>query len=70
MSRPLPRYQHTDPTEWDRKLARILGDTTDTETAQSTKRAGYRSPEGDEQRLRLIPVIARGVAGHIPGTRP
>jgi hypothetical protein len=25
---------------------------------------------GDERRLRGIPAIGRGVAGHIPGTRP
>lgn len=25
---------------------------------------------GDERRLRGIPAIARGVSGHIPGTRP
>lgn len=31
---------------------------------------GSRSPAGDEQRLRMIPVYARGVPGTIPETDP
>ena len=31
---------------------------------------GHRSAAGDEQRLRMIPVYARGVPGCIPGTSP
>ena len=32
--------------------------------------AGARSAPADERRLRGIPAIGRGVAGHIPGTQP
>lgn len=46
------------------QLAEILQDVdTDQEVFVTT--AG-----GDEQKLRGIPAIGRGVAGHIPGTSP
>lgn len=44
-----------------------------TETEQERRHRGViaaRSAAGDEHRLRMIPAIARGVAGAIPGTAP
>lgn len=43
------------------------------ETEQERRHRGIvaaRSAAGDEDRLRMIPAIARGVAGAIPGTAP
>ena len=54
-----------------RILAEIVLDTNpDEPTPTRNKMIGYRSAAGDQQRLRLIPAIARGVAGAIPGTNP
>jgi len=65
MSRPLPRYQpDTDPN----KLDRIIPPDTDTPTTSSSNHIGARSGEGDQRRLRAIPVIANGVPGTIPNT--
>lgn len=56
--------------------ARILAESLlalDIDDPQIQKNAGligYRSAAGDQQRLRLIPAIARGVAGAVPGTNP
>lgn len=36
----------------------------------SDHRIAPRSGEGDAQRMRCIPVMAHGVSGVIPGTRP
>jgi len=64
MSRPLPRYrQDTDPN----KLDRIIEPTTDTPTP-TNKHIGRRSGEGDQRRMRAIPIIAAGVPGTIPLT--
>lgn len=55
------------------QLADILTDldTDDPALAQRNDRLiGHRSAAGDEQRLRMIPVYARGVPGCIPGTSP
>jgi hypothetical protein len=49
-----------------RVLAEILLETTVEEPPRT-----YRTPPGgDNQRLRGIPAIGPGVAGHIPGTHP
>lgn len=49
------------------QLVEIARDTDD----DTPLRADPRAAAGDEQRLRGIPVVgARGVPGHIPGTRP
>ena len=53
-----------------RILAEIVLDTNPDEPVKNRAIIGYRSAAGDQQRLRLIPAIARGVAGAIPGTNP
>lgn len=35
-----------------------------------SNRTSTATAGGDEQKLRGIPAIARGVSGHIPGSRP
>jgi hypothetical protein len=68
MSRPLPRYQ---PDRDPNKLDRIIPPDTDTPTTtSSTNHIGHRTSEGDQRRLRAIPVIAPAVGGTIPGTNP
>lgn len=65
MSKPLPRYrQDTDPTKVDRAISQAR----DTDTQPVGKQIGHRSGEGDQKRMRLIPVIAAGVPGTIPLT--
>lgn len=64
-------YQTRDQERRD--LDRMLTLSTAPETTQDRRRRGliaHRSPAGDEHRLRMIPAIARGVAGAIPGTSP
>jgi len=54
-------------------LQRMIDTANATETQQELRRRGVigaRSAAGDEDRLRMIPAIARGVAGAIPGTAP
>lgn len=54
-------------------LMRMIDTANSTETEQEARRRGIigaRSAAGDEHRLRMIPAIARGVAGAIPGTAP
>jgi hypothetical protein len=46
-------------------LARIVAETSIEDRPVTGATAG-----GDERKLRGIPAIARGVPGHIPGTRP
>lgn len=56
-----------------RQLNRMIDTANATETDQDRRRRGViaaRSAAGDEERLRMIPAIARGVAGAIPGTVP
>lgn len=56
-----------------RELNRMIDTANATETDQELRRRGViaaRSAAGDEYRLRMIPTIARGVAGAIPGTSP
>lgn len=68
MSQILRRFDaHAERLHDERRLANILLETG--EPAPTTTRAGA-TPAGDERRLRGIPAIARGVPGHIPGTRP
>ncbi len=55
------------------QLDRMIETANATETEQDRRRRGLvaaRSAAGDEQRLRGIPAIARGVPGAIPGTNP
>ncbi len=72
MTNILPRYLNNDHAQWEAKLARILIDTGEPTPPTNTTRklTGYRSGEGDRQRMRAIPVIAEGVGGTIPGTHP
>ena len=57
---------HTEQAARRRNLERILDQPDDPTTTRT-----YRTTAGgDEHKLRGIPCIARGVAGHIPGTRP
>lgn len=54
-------------------LNRMIDTANATETEQELRHRGVigaRSAAGDEHRLRMIPAIARGVAGAIPGTSP
>lgn len=56
-----------------RELNRMIDTANATETEQERRHRGVigaRSAAGDEHRLRMIPAIARGVAGAIPGTSP
>lgn len=55
------------------ELERMIATANATETERDRRRRGVvgsRSAAGDEDRLRMIPAIARGVAGAIPGTTP
>lgn len=56
---------HREAAAFDKLVAAIHADTD--APATPTHAA---TPAGDERRLRGIPCIARGVPGHIPGTRP
>ena len=54
-------------------IARMIDTATAPDDEQQRRARGIiavRSAAGDEQRLRMIPAIARGVAGAIPGTAP
>lgn len=56
-----------------RRINRMIDTANATETEQERRHRGViaaRSAAGDEHRLRMIPAIARGVAGAIPGTAP
>lgn len=54
-----------------RQIADIARETADQPTTLTRAHIGHRSPAGDEQRLRGIPVTgARGVTGTMPGTQP
>ena len=57
---------HADQAARRRNLNRIL----DTPEDPTTTRRYRTTAGGDETKLRGIPAIARGVPGHIPGTRP
>lgn len=64
-------YENLD--EQRRDLRRMIDTANATETQQERRHRGLiaaRSAAGDEDRLRMIPVYARGVPGHIPGTAP
>lgn len=54
------------------KIENIISSTGDREPTQKrqAKQTGYRSGEGDRQRLRAIPVITEAIGGTIPGTDP
>jgi hypothetical protein len=64
---------HDERAEEAHRINRMIT-TANLTTTQQEQRArnliGARSAEGDEQRLRGIPAIGRGVAGAIPGTKP
>lgn len=62
-----------DHLEHRRQLNRMIATANATPDEQDNRRRGIiaaRSPAGDELRLRMIPAVARGVAGAIPGTNP
>ena len=64
---------YENQAEERRQLNRMIDTANATETAQELRHRGViaaRSAAGDEHRLRMIPAIARGVAGAIPGTAP
>lgn len=68
-----PRYRKTTlQHEADRAIAKATAnaDTTTYTDSKGPRTIGPRTPAGDTQRLRGIPAIGRGVAGHIPGTNP
>lgn len=68
MPQPLPRsYRRRLEAEDARKLNRIIGEADPLEA--STTAAGATAG-GDERKLRGIPAVGRGCAGHIAGTRP
>lgn len=54
-------------THFARERVRIALETS---TTDDTQPGAVLSFLGDERKLRGIPAIGRGVAGHIPGTRP
>jgi len=64
VSHPLPRYKPDPDPNWRHRVILETGETEDT-----MKRAPGTAG-GDNHQLRGIPAIGRGVAGHIPGTRP
>lgn len=61
---------HAEREAERRELDRMISTANATPDEQTGRQLTYRSPAGDEQRLRAIPVIARGIGGAIPGTRP
>lgn len=70
--RIVPRHQRAEERAADiEKVIRIVDGTPTTPAAKSPgKQVGYRSGEGDQKRMRAIPVIAPAVLGTIPGTDP
>jgi hypothetical protein len=52
------------------QIAEQLRTAVEVASASPVAGGGTRSAEGDEERLRAIPAIAKGVAGEVPGTRP
>lgn len=63
----LPRfYAHMQRIQDERKLGRILLESTGEETTTVAR----ATLPGDNRRLRGIPVCARGVTGVSPGTDP
>ena len=68
MSHLLPRFTADTQRMHDaEKIGRILSETGEVETPKTAARATL---PGDTRRLRGIPVVARGVAGVSPGTKP
>lgn len=61
---------HHERTEQRTALEKIQNMILTDEQPTTSKHIGYRSGEGDRQRLRAIPVIAAGIPGTIPGTNP
>jgi hypothetical protein len=53
-----------------RSRKRTIDQLVDTPEDPTTTRRYRTTAGGDETKLRGIPAIARGVPGHIPGTRP
>jgi hypothetical protein len=70
MSHLLPRFHATtERMEDERKIGRVLLDGGEIPEPEKNPRRQLVKP-GDPRVLRAIPVIARGVAGCIPGTEP
>lgn len=66
-----PRHERAEQRARDlEKVIRIIDNTPTTTITTTAKQIGYRSGEGDRQRMRAIPVIAEAVGGTIPGTDP
>lgn len=72
MSQVLRRYQRYAERAADMAKVINIVETGVAEPKQSkgAKRYRGRSAEGDEQRLRYIPVCTYGVTAVIPGTQP
>lgn len=72
MSRALPRYQRH--AERAKDIARIVNivetGVPEPKQLKGAKLSGGRSAEGDQLRLRYIPVCTYGVTAVIPGTQP
>lgn len=70
--RIIPRHERAEARARDlEKVIRIIdGSTTTPATQHAGKQIGHRSAEGDQRRMRAIPVIAPAVIGTIPGTDP
>lgn len=68
----LPRHDPHNHAHWEQKLAQALLTTgAPAPPPTVTRKLAARSGEGDEQRLRFIPVLGcRGIPGAIPGTVP
>lgn len=64
---------YEDRADRQRAIDKMISAANATDTEQERRWRGIvsaRTAAGDERRLRMIPAIARGVAGAIPGTKP
>jgi hypothetical protein len=52
------------------RLRRILDQAAGIDTEPEGKHVSRSTLPGDRRKLRGIPVVGPGVAGHVPGTRP
>ena len=69
--RIVPRHQALEQRAADLEKVIAIVDGSNVPPAKSAgKQTGHRSGEGDQQRMRAIPVIAPAVVGTIPGTDP
>lgn len=69
--RIVPRHElHAQKAADLERVIRIVDGTPERQGKSAGKQIGFRSGEGDRQRMRAIPVIAEAVGGTIPGTNP